>query len=105
MTRDKGDKGDHGASNVPLGTVSDEELKEKVLKSVRSLMEEQDLDLELDDDTPLFSTGMLGSMAMLRLVSMLERSFDIAMDPGQITVETFDSVGKICEAVRARLDR
>ncbi len=73
--------------------------KRVVLSSLNILMQEQDLDEEIQDDTPLFSGGLLDSMAMIRLVSMLERELDITMSPGEVSMDSLDTVAGIVGAV------
>ena len=78
-----------------------EEIRQTVFACVDQLLQEQDLDEVFQDDTPLFSGGLLDSMALIRLVAMLERQLDITMSPGQVSVDTFDTVAGIMGAIRS----
>ena len=78
-----------------------EEIRQTVFACVDQLLQEQDLDEVFQDDTPLFSGGLLDSMSLIRLVAMLERQLDITMSPGQVSVDTFDTVAGIMGAIRS----
>jgi acyl carrier protein len=60
------------------------------------LENEMSLDLsEVSDDDALFSTGLLDSFGMVELMSFIESSASIRMDPGDVTLENLDSVNRI----------
>lgn len=80
-------------------TMEDSQLGAKIRACIDQLLMEQDLEEEYGEDTPLFTSGLLDSMAMIRLVSMLETSLGMAMSPAEITVEAFDTPGGIRQAV------
>lgn len=56
----------------------------------------------LDDDTPLFSSGIVDSFGVLELMAFLEETFGVDIDPGRHELAEFDTVGKIAALV-ARL--
>ena len=76
-----------------------EEIRGVVRAAVVRLLAEQDVTDEIDDRTALFTSGLLDSMSMLRLVATLERSLSIAISPAEITVDGFDTLDGICAAV------
>ena len=53
----------------------------------------------LQDDTPLRTSGVLDSMATLGLVSFVEKEFDIELEVHETCIETFDTVGGIADLV------
>jgi len=53
----------------------------------------------LQDDTPLRTSGVLDSMATLRLVSFVEKEFGIELEAHETGIETFDTVGGIADLV------
>ena len=53
----------------------------------------------LQDDTPLRTSGVLDSMATLGLVSFVEKEFDIELEAHETGIETFDTVGGIADLV------
>jgi acyl carrier protein len=53
----------------------------------------------LQDDTPLRTSGVLDSMATLGLVSFVEKEFDIELEAHETGIETFDTVGGIADLI------
>ena len=56
----------------------------------------------LTDDTPLISAGILDSIATLRLVAYLEKTFSIAMEAHETGADHLDTVARIAELVRLK---
>lgn len=56
----------------------------------------------IDDDTPLFSTGMVDSFTMVDLLMWLQEQTGSRLGPEDISVENFDSVGRILAFAAAR---
>lgn len=51
--------------------------------------------VELDDDTQLFSTGLLDSFSMIELVMYLEQQSGEKLRAGDFNLENLDSVDRI----------
>jgi acyl carrier protein len=49
----------------------------------------------LRDDTPLRTTGVLDSMATLKLVSFVERSYGIEVEAHEAGIDNFDCIRDI----------
>ena len=60
---------------------------------------------ELEDDTPLISSGILDSIATLKLVSFLEETFGIALAPHEADEEYLGSIGAMAGLVRTKLNK
>lgn len=56
---------------------------------------------ELTGSTPLMTTGILDSMATLRLILFLENEFSITIDPQRATPEYLDTIDMMAELVRS----
>jgi acyl carrier protein len=54
---------------------------------------------DLTDDTPLMSTGILDSLATLKLVTFLESAFDITVEAHEADAENLDSLDLITALV------
>ena len=57
----------------------------------------------LTPTTPLMSTGILDSLATLKLISFLEQEFNIRVEPHEADEENFNSlqaIGKLVESKR-----
>lgn len=58
---------------------------------------------ELTDDTPLMTTGILDSLATLKLVTFLEQEFDIAVEAHEADAENLNTVELITNLVGRKL--
>ncbi len=60
-------------------------------------------ELNIDDpiagDTELFSTGMLDSVSMVGLISFVEEQGGVHVQPGDVTLENFDTIDAILDYV------
>ena len=54
---------------------------------------------ELTDDTPLMTTGILDSLATLKLVTYLEEKFDIAVEAHEADAENLNTLELITDLV------
>lgn len=57
---------------------------------------------ELMKSTPLISTGILDSLATLKLVLFLENEFSISVDPQEVTAEYLDTIDKMAKLVQSK---
>lgn len=60
---------------------------------------------ELTGETMLISTGILDSVATLRLVSFLEERFGITIDAYEADIEHLNTLADIAVLVRAKLGK
>jgi len=58
---------------------------------------------ELAGDTPLMTTGILDSLATLKLVTYLEGEFDIAVEAHEADAENLDTLDRIVALVGKKL--
>lgn len=56
----------------------------------------------IGDETALFSTGMVDSFTMVDLLMWLQQQTGARLGPEDISVENFDSVGRILAFAAAR---
>ena len=56
----------------------------------------------LSDKTPLISTGVLDSLAVLRLVALLEETYGIKLEAHEVSVDNLDTVSDIADFVRSK---
>jgi len=54
----------------------------------------------LDDDTKLFSGGLIDSLSVMDLVTFVERELGKRVPPVAITLENFDSIAQIVAFAR-----
>jgi acyl carrier protein len=58
---------------------------------------------ELADDTELLESGIVNSIARLRLRAFLEEEFDVELGGHELGFEHFGTVDRIVELVRSKL--
>ena len=56
----------------------------------------------LQDDTPLRTSGILDSVATLRLVTFVEERFGIELEAHEAGVENFDSINSIAAFIESK---
>jgi acyl carrier protein len=54
---------------------------------------------QLTDATPLITSGIIDSLAVLKLVSMLEQQYGIQFAAHEVDAEHFDTIEKIADLV------
>ena len=59
----------------------------------------------LDDSTKLISTGILDSIATVRMVAFLEESYGIELEAHEMSADRLDTLPEIAELVRSKLAR
>jgi acyl carrier protein len=57
-----------------------------------------------DDDTDLYQTGILDSFAMLALVGFLDESFNVRLEPLDMTPQTLQCVESVARLVMEKLE-
>jgi len=80
-------------------------MKEVILEYIKNEYlddDDDDEDVELTEDTPLISSGIVDSFSMVSLKRFLERKYDISLPDEEATPEAFDTVNKIIELVTKR---
>lgn len=81
----------------------DSGLEERILSQVVHEIGDRNLSRELDRGSALMSSGLLDSIATLRVVMYLEQTFAISIEAADLTIENFDSVDRIAGFLRTAL--
>ena len=63
---------------------------------------EMKVDLPLEPDTPLLSSGIINSFEVVQLLFFLENHFNVSIDPADVGVDSFDTVEQISEYLGLR---
>ncbi len=76
-------------------------MKDMILDYIRrEYLDEEDAEsMELDENTPLISSGIVDSFSMVSLKRFLERKYAISIPDDQATPEAFDTVNRIIDLV------
>ena len=62
-------------------------------------------EIDLDNDSSLFEEGIIDSLGQVKLISFLEKKFNISIDPGEITTDNFDTIDQIMRLVEKKLEK
>lgn len=57
---------------------------------------------QLTESTSLFGSGVLDSLASLKLVEFLEKQFGIKVEPHEVVADNMDSLSAIAEFVQSK---
>lgn len=77
-----------------------QELRDKIqAKVVYFLTDELGDHEKFTPETRLLSSGLLDSLATVRLITFVENEYNIALSPFDISTEKFDSVNLIVEQI------
>ena len=69
----------------------------------RYLHEKQGLESEeFEDDTLLFSSGLIDSFSMVNVIIFIEDTAGVRVHPADVTLDNFDSIDRILAFVQAR---
>jgi len=72
-----------------------DEMKKVVREYIVDEYIEDDDDVEVSNDTPLISSGIVDSFSMVSLKAFLEKKYEIKLPDEEATPEAFDSVNSI----------
>ena len=76
-------------------------MKEKILEYIKNeyLDEDEADETNLDENTPLISSGIVDSFSMVSLKRFLEKKYNISIPDDQATPEAFNTVTSIIDLV------
>ncbi len=80
-----------------------DEIKDVVREYIVDEYVEEDEDIEVKNDTPLISSGIVDSFSMVSLKVFLERKYDIKLPDEEATPQAFDTVDSIAELVKKHM--
>ena len=77
-------------------------MKDVILEYVKNeyLDEDEVEEMNLDEHTPLISSGIVDSFSMVSLKRFIEKRYGIAIPDDQATPEAFNTVANIVEVVK-----
>lgn len=59
----------------------------------------------LEDDEQLFESGIVDSMGFIKLLSYIEKTFNVPVDMSEVTMDKFGTVNDIVEMVNSKLNK
>ncbi len=77
-----------------------DETKKIIIDYVKKEFLEEDDDMEINEDTPLISSGIVDSFSMVSLKTFLEKKYKIQIPDDKATPEAFDTVNSIIAVLK-----
>ncbi len=76
-------------------------MKDMILEYIKNeyLDEDEADEVQLDENTPLISSGIVDSFSMVSLKRFLEKKYSISIPDDQATPEAFNTVSSIIQLV------
>jgi len=78
-------------------------MREQIIEFIRDEYVE-DESMDIDDETPLISSGLVDSFSMVSLKMFLEEEYEIKMTDEEANTEAFDTVKAIMDLVTRKLE-
>ena len=73
-------------------------MKEELIEYIKKEFVE-DPDEEIEEDTPLISSGLIDSLSIVSLVAFIDKKFGVKIPDEKGVVENFETVNKIIEII------
>lgn len=77
-----------------------EETKKSIIDYVKKEYLEEENEQEVNENTPLISSGIVDSFSMVSLKMFLEKKFSVKIPDEKATTEAFDSVNNIMDLLK-----
>jgi acyl carrier protein len=77
-----------------------EDLKKSIIEYVKKEYLEEDAQEDVNESTPLISSGIVDSFSMVSLKTFLEKKFNIKIPDDKATPEAFDTVNNIIDLLK-----
>jgi acyl carrier protein len=58
---------------------------------------------ELKDDEPLFESGIIDSLGLIKLLAFIDEKFNVSVDMSEIMIENFNTLDDIMETLKSRV--
>jgi len=60
---------------------------------------------ELEDDEPLFESGIIDSLGLIKLLAFIEETFNISLNMSEIDIEDFNTLDDILKTIKRKMDQ
>ena len=77
-----------------------EDLKNLIIDYVKREYLEEDSEEEVNENTPLISSGIVDSFSMVSLKTFLEKKFNIKIPDDKATPDAFDTVNNMINLLK-----
>jgi acyl carrier protein len=73
-----------------------DQVRQELIEYVKKeFLEEEDEDMEVDENTPLISSGIVDSFSMVSLKTFVEKKYSVAIPDAKATPEAFDTIKNV----------
>jgi acyl carrier protein len=76
--------------------------RERIRDYVHGTLLDKREPVRVEDDASLIKSGLINSLAIVELISFVERTFGISVADRDIEIDDFDSVNTICSMIDRR---
>jgi len=59
----------------------------------------------LKDDEPLFESGIIDSLGLIKLLAFIDETFNISMNMSEINIEDFNTLNDILKTIQGKMDQ
>jgi 2-hydroxymuconate-semialdehyde hydrolase len=73
-------------------------MKEELIEYIKKEFVD-DPDAEIDENTPLISSGLIDSLSIVSLVAFIDKKYGVKIPDEKGTVENFETVTKIIDII------
>jgi acyl carrier protein len=70
---------------------------------IKTIREELNLRFPIEPDTPLLSSGLIGSLYVAALLSALESRYKVHIEPREVGTDNFDTAEQMYRFLQARI--
>lgn len=78
-------------------------MEQTIIEYIEQELANEDLEDSLEATDELLDSGILDSMAMIRLIAFIEETFGIKIPPEEMIIENFITVNDITDFIRGKL--
>ncbi|OFW08467.1 MAG: acyl carrier protein [Acidobacteria bacterium RIFCSPLOWO2_12_FULL_59_11] len=77
-------------------------IREEIRQYILSQFLPGERSTNLQDDTPLLTSGIVDSLGMLRMIGFIEQRFGIEVDAHDATVDNFERIQEIAAFIESK---
>jgi acyl carrier protein len=88
-------------ANMMLGVVVDSRTRIRRFV-VEEILKGGNQPASLGDDDSLVNSGLLNSLSIVEIIAFIEQQFNVDIGDGEIDINDFDSVNRICLLIERR---
>lgn len=59
----------------------------------------------LEDNEPLFESGIIDSLGLIKLLAFIEKTFNISLNMSEIDIEDFNTLNDILETIQKKMNQ